>query len=61
MMVSPITPSGYNIAKELSPKKCKIASRTVVDHPELCKEIINNNITKKYFVLSVFGMKNFAF
>jgi len=49
MMVSPITPAGYNLAKKLSLKKCKIASRTVVDHPELCKEIINNNTYEKIF------------
>ena len=49
MMVSPITPNGYQLAKKLNLKKCKIASRTVVDHPELCEEIINNNDYEKIF------------
>ena len=49
MMVSPITPNGYELAKKLDLKKCKIASRTVVDYPKLCKEIINNKNYEKVF------------
>lgn len=49
MMVSPITPNGYELAKKLDLRKCKIASRTVVDYPELCKEIINNKNYEKVF------------
>lgn len=43
MMVSPITEKGYNISKKIKLNKYKIASRTVVENPELCKKIIKEN------------------
>ena len=49
MMVSPITPNGYKLAKKLNLKKCKIASRTVIEYPKLCKEIINNKAYEEVF------------
>ncbi len=43
MMVSPITEKGYEISKKIKLKRYKIASRTVVENPRLCKKIIKEN------------------
>ena len=43
MMVSPISEKGYEISKKIKLKRYKIASRTVVENPRLCKKIIKEN------------------
>lgn len=40
MMASLITDEALDWARELKLPRCKIASRTVVDHPELCRKIL---------------------
>jgi len=45
MMVSPITPQGYELSKTIPLEKYKIASRTVIDYPDLCKKIIDKHKT----------------
>lgn len=40
MMASTISQSGFELAKKLDLKRYKIASRTVIDKPELCREVI---------------------
>ena len=41
-MASIITPSAFELAQKLNFNRYKIASRTVVDHPKLCEEIISS-------------------
>jgi len=43
MMVSPITQKGYDLSKKIKLDRYKIASRTVVENPELCEKIISEN------------------
>lgn len=60
MMVSPITPDGYELAKVLNLKKCKIASRTVIDYPNLCREIIDSH-DKVFCSLGFWNKQEFPF
>ena len=41
-MFSIITPDAYDLVKQFNLKKIKIASRTIVDHPDLVKKILND-------------------
>ena len=40
MMASTISESGFELAKKLDLKRYKIASRTVIDKPDLCRTVI---------------------
>jgi len=60
MMASTISENGFNLAKELDLKRYKIASRTVVDKPELCERVIKEG--KEVFVsLGFWDKKEFPF
>jgi N,N'-diacetyllegionaminate synthase len=62
MMASPITPDGLKKVKMLNLKKCKIASRTVLDYPDMCKDIINDkSFEKVYCSLGFWDRENLPF
>lgn len=60
ILVSPISLKGYEILKKLNLKNCKIASRTVIDNPEMCKDIIKNYETV-YCSLGFWNKKKLPF
>jgi N,N'-diacetyllegionaminate synthase len=60
LMFSIITEDALNLIKNFNFSRLKIASRTVIDAPELCEEIINlNKVT--YISLGMWNEKSFPF
>jgi len=55
MMVSPISESGFELAQSLDLRRYKIASRTVVDNPDLVKRVLDQD--KETFISLGFWKK----